>query len=398
TPAPANHIGPWPAVFDPLVLYTLNLQLDPNDWDTIRRDTTNTIEVPALFWADGDEPILVSVRRKSSRALPSESNPIKVGLKVDINELVGGQTWYGLTKVSLENGADSGVLEEGLAWYMHNRATEVLGDPYPSGHASWVRVNVNGAYIGLYVNAEQRDKQALRKRGLWQSGATWLYEQLGGARSPSRKAARTAPRWGTSATYRSDRRRDRVRSPTTTPSPRTSTLGSTWTASLAQCAGEALSDNADALCTHGKNAFFADFSLERMTSEGRRRIYLPWDLDQVFRSPNSNMYASGTTKKGGRNFAQNPYEQVILNHPEFRARYNALILSLTEPGNGALSQAPLHAFLDDLRLLLSDAMADDPYPAPSVGGGFDGLRAFVTQRIDSVRAQAIANTNPPPRP
>jgi hypothetical protein len=57
------------------------LAIDPADWDTIRFDTTNEIEVPAQFWADGESPILVSVRRKSSRALPSESNPLKIGLK-----------------------------------------------------------------------------------------------------------------------------------------------------------------------------------------------------------------------------------------------------------------------------------------------------------------------------
>ncbi|HEX6732908.1 MAG TPA: hypothetical protein VF074_23005, partial [Pyrinomonadaceae bacterium] len=70
----------WPDVFNPFQILTLNLQLSDQDWDTIRHDTTNEIEVPALFWADGESSILVSVRRKSSRALPSEANPIKVGL------------------------------------------------------------------------------------------------------------------------------------------------------------------------------------------------------------------------------------------------------------------------------------------------------------------------------
>src|ERR1044071_7405771 len=87
TSAPAAHAQAWPDVFNPFQILTLNLELAPADWDKIRRDTTNTIEVPAQFWADGEAPILVSVRRKSSRALPSESNPVKVGLKVDINEL-----------------------------------------------------------------------------------------------------------------------------------------------------------------------------------------------------------------------------------------------------------------------------------------------------------------------
>src|ERR671915_2423497 len=96
--ASAARAQAWPDVFNPFQILTLNLQLSDQDWETIRFDTTNEIEVPAWFWADGETPILVSVRRKSSRALPSELNPIKIGLKVDINDFVDGQTWHGLSK------------------------------------------------------------------------------------------------------------------------------------------------------------------------------------------------------------------------------------------------------------------------------------------------------------
>lgn len=146
----------WPDVFNPFQILTLNLQLADQDWDTIRHDTTNEIEVPAWFWADGETPILVSVRRKSSRALPSEANPIKIGLKIDINELVDGQKWRDLTKVSLENGADSGVVQEGLAWNLHRLASGSYG--YQAALASWIQLRVNGQLIGVFVNAEQRDK------------------------------------------------------------------------------------------------------------------------------------------------------------------------------------------------------------------------------------------------
>jgi hypothetical protein len=39
----------WPEVFSPFVLRTLNLTIDAGDWNTIRHDTTNEIEVPASF-------------------------------------------------------------------------------------------------------------------------------------------------------------------------------------------------------------------------------------------------------------------------------------------------------------------------------------------------------------
>src|SRR5687767_9049140 len=101
-----TDVATWPDVFDPFTVRTFNVTLDQADWDTIRFDTTNEIEVPADFWADDEAPIRVSVRRKSSRALPSEADPRKIGLKIDINELVAGQQWRGLVKLSLENAGD----------------------------------------------------------------------------------------------------------------------------------------------------------------------------------------------------------------------------------------------------------------------------------------------------
>ena len=41
----------WPAPFDPTQVLTLGLEMAPSDWDTIRHDTTNEIEVPAMFRA-----------------------------------------------------------------------------------------------------------------------------------------------------------------------------------------------------------------------------------------------------------------------------------------------------------------------------------------------------------
>jgi CotH kinase protein len=175
----------WVEVFNPVQVLTLNLELDPVHWDTIRHDTTNELEFPAQFWAHGEEtPLLVSVRRKSSRALPSETSPIKVGLKVDLNEYVSGQTWRGLTKLSLENGGDKDPISEGFAWNLHEMAT---GDGfYPTGYhpgqAAWVRLVVNGQYIGLYTSVEERDSQFLRNRGLPRGTTSmgerrsWLYE------------------------------------------------------------------------------------------------------------------------------------------------------------------------------------------------------------------------------
>jgi hypothetical protein len=383
----------WPGVFDPLTLRTLNLTIDPADWDTIRFDLTNEIEVPAQFWADGEPPILVSVRRKSSRALPSEANPIKIGLKIDINELVDGQQWHGLVKLSLENAGDISALSEGMAWQLHQLAANAgfYGPEAFPALANWVRVNINGEHIGVYTSVEQRDTQFLRNRGVRVSGKTWLYEiddinqwalESGDPHSPTfltlcYSPFAPAPKRG----------------PAACPTPSDATLESTldalieMDAMLAQAAVDAFSDNPDALFSHGKNFFFADFD-----HSGLKRRYYPWDLDAVFRSTSASIYGQA----GRKGVTQTPYEKIILNHPGLRLRYNTILSALVADG-GPLSAANVNALLDALEPVLAPALAEDPFVADDPAGLFQALRTWIAQRIPNVKSQIQANGPPPPR-
>jgi spore coat protein CotH len=378
----------WPDVFDPYQLATLDLELNPQDWDTIRFDTTNEIEVPAAFGASGEEPILVSVRRKSSRALPSEADPRKIGLKIDINEFVDGQEWHGLVKLSLENGADVDPIAEGLAWNMHELAgvDGFYGADYHPALASWAKVYVNGEYLGVYVNVEQRDRRMLENRRLFFRGQTWLYEiddrngyalEVGDPDSPTYTQLCYPP----------------FRTTLACKTPSDSVLATQlpelidMQAMLTQGGVDSITGNQDALFSHGKNYFFADFS------NGLKRRYYPWDLDAVFRGSDVNIY--GWQK--GKRLEQTPFQSVILNHPLFRSQYNAILLGLTDPASGPLSETAVHGFLDAVEPVVSDALAADPYAGiADVDELFAGLQTRASALINSVRAQAAANT-PPPR-
>ena len=385
----------WPDVFNPFQILTLNLQLADQDWDTIRHDTTNEIEVPAWFWADGETPILVSVRRKSSRALPSEADPIKIGLKIDVNELVDGQRWRDLTKVSLENGADSGVVQEGLAWNLHRLASGSYG--YQAALASWVQLRVNGQLIGVFVNAEQRDKQMLRNRGLWTEDETWIFDQddigvpeieEGDGFSPTYDLLCYVP-FRVAGKKSSD----------VCPTPSDAELANqlplliNMQGMLTQGAVDAYTDNPDALLSHGKNFQFVDFIDPNNTGKDTRRLYFPWDLDAVFRSTTGNIYASGS----GRKVAPSPYQEVILRHPVFRAQYNQIMVDLL---NGPLSVANVQTFLNQAEAVISSALANDPFPTTdgSPADEFARLRAWVAARDVNVRGQLSVNGPPNPRP
>lgn len=393
--APANARGDlpaWPAVFEPFVIPSFYLEIEPPDWDTIRRDTTNEIEVPALFNADSEAQILVSVRRKSSRALPSESTPIKVGLKVDINEFVGGQLWHGLNKLSLENGGDISPLAEGLAWNLHELASVdgFYGANYHAGLASWVRVFVNGELIGVYSSVEERDKQFLRNHSdttgnrYFVSGQPiWLYEidDIGGGTFVLEEGDPHSPTWV--ALCYSPFQGTRTAT-CATPRPSAALVADLnakieMQAMLTEGAVDAFTGNNDALLSHGKNYSFVDFS------DGRKRRYYPWDLDAVFARVEGSIYG----KDSGRNkITQSPFQSVLLNDPTFRAQYDAIMCGLTAAGTGPISEVAIDSFLDQLEPALSPSLDLDPYITESASDTFDGLRAFVAQRIVNVRTQA----------
>src|SRR5687767_1293618 len=107
----------YDALYDPVQVLNLNVQMDPSDWATIRDDSSYTLVKPAYLWADNENKILVSVRRK-----PNEANGDKVALKIDVNESFDNLRWHGVKKLSLENGFDKDVVSEGFTWYMHRQA------------------------------------------------------------------------------------------------------------------------------------------------------------------------------------------------------------------------------------------------------------------------------------
>src|SRR5688572_33444457 len=107
------HAQNWPAIYDPLVLRTLNLQMSHEDWQTIQHDETFDVWVPTMLWLDGEEPILVAIRRKSADALTNAPGYWKVSYKIDINEYASGPNWHSLRTLSLDNGDDADVVSEG---------------------------------------------------------------------------------------------------------------------------------------------------------------------------------------------------------------------------------------------------------------------------------------------
>jgi hypothetical protein len=268
-----------------------------------------------------------------------------------------------------------------------------------------VRLNVNGAYRGVYLNAEQRDKQFLKNRLLWTSGSTWLYEQEIG--EPILDEGE-----GTSPTVMhlcyspfKAKRSPTCQTPSDTdpdgagPSVDLQTDLNEWVnmrSLLAICAADAVIDNGDGLCTHGQNVSFADYAGGQASLGGRTRLYFPWDLDSVFPSAvNGSIYGRAVKRSS---VTQTEYQSVILNHADFRSQFNDMLYGLIN--GGPLNSLALRGFLDQLQLTtLPAALAADPYPTVigSVSDHFNRLRTWITDRIANINAQLAANGPPSPR-
>jgi hypothetical protein len=378
-------------------------------WDTVRFDTTNSIVVKATFHERIDEvnqePLVVGIRRKSSRALPSEANPQKIGMKVRFSHYVSGQRWRGVNQLSLENGGDISPLHEGMAWQLHQAAgiEGLYGPNYNPALAAWSTVTVNGSPLGVYTSVEQRNKRFLQNRNLWTTGSSWMYEQddIGMPEldegpdplpdgtllhSPTFESLCFAPFRPKTGEYAA-----------TCEAPTDGLLDDVLDSQIAmggfltQAAVDAFTTNDDAMMK-GKNYHFVDRT-------DKLRSYYPWDLDAVFRSTTSNIYSSGsaTNKRGVTTYTQTPWQTLILNHPTYRARYNDTMLRLL---NGPLSNASVDALFARVQPAVSAALAVDPYLHYVVSGSVDDhfrqLRTWISTRDSEIRKQVFANI-PAPR-
>ena len=415
--AALGAIGPWPDAFAPLELRTLYIEMEnPSDWDIIRYDTTFDIEKPAWFWAEGEEPIYVNVRRKSCDALPSESNPYKISIKVDINDYYcdpldptdpdcpghpgAVADWHGLKKLSLENGDDQDVVTEGIAASLHRLASGPEGYNYPWAcwYANWVKLYVNGEYRGVFVNNEQYDKPFMANRGLYVWHETWMYKyssegqfplNVGDELNPASPAVKALCYVPFAAANPSDPLYPPGgECPTPTGSDLVDSLN-TWMdvrSLLTLGAVDAIACADDSMFTHFNNAVFIDFNLDN-PAEIRKRMWFPWDMDSTITKTDYDIYVASR--------GETSIQRVIFGNPTLRAQYNEIIDDLI---NGPLTAANIIAFIDAVEPVLTDALLADTnnnIDENNVAAHFDFLRSWFVDRIDNV-AQQIGSTTPPP--
>ena len=114
--------------------------------------STNPYPAMVQFQSSVDDTLfnLVAVRLRGNTALASP----KKSFKVDMNAFLAGQKYADLEKLNLNaNQNDPSLLRAGLSWNVLRR----MG--LSGSRTSHVRVEINGAYMGAYLNTEHLDEE-----------------------------------------------------------------------------------------------------------------------------------------------------------------------------------------------------------------------------------------------
>ncbi|MHC4609329.1 MAG: CotH kinase family protein, partial [Planctomycetota bacterium] len=377
-------------LYNPNQVLTFNITMDPTDWETLRFSCPGGRCPPsphtyfqATLQCGSTGPILVGIRRKSDLADPSEADPQKVSLKLDINEFIPGQTFAGKKKLSLENGGEGALLTEGLTWQTYQAA-----GGFVSGRCAWVNVYVNGDHKGLYSNVEQVDKVFLVDHGLDDSG--WLIK------AEDQRTHETplelnpfAFNW-----YPFDHP-DPLVYPEL-PAPPDWRDQALWRVNmpslLSFAAAESFVASIDGLVNKMTNYFYYDWSiLPGHDPAGQQpRLYFPWDLDTSMRGQDTDL---DVLDAGAGHLEQGLIEELDeaglpFPEPTFRADYFTAYKSML---NGPLALSQTLALVNGLEPLLSPHMNADPHQQTGLAAGeFQRIRSFLEDRTNSIVAQCSA--------
>ncbi|MHC4397321.1 MAG: InlB B-repeat-containing protein, partial [Planctomycetota bacterium] len=388
-------------LFDTSRVLTLNIVMDPCDWDTLRFACPGGQCIPD---ANGDHeywqaslqcgtqgPMLIGIRRKNDMAEPSEADPQKISLKLDINRYIPGQLFAGKKKLSLECGSDMTIASQGVAWNIYQAAGFV------TGRAAWVKVYVNGAYKGLYTNVEQIDKVFLGDPAVGigdHDGFLFKMSEYEGEVQRTREAE-TSPfafNW-----YPFDHPDDPNNPEVPTPADWRDQI--LWRVNmphlLALGVAENFIGNTDGAVQKGTNYWYYDLSTDPGSHDPNFQVprwYLPWDLDTVLKNTQTTreiLHPGQAIERG--NMWQGVIEELDeagtpFAEPTFQADYLNTYNNLLD---GPLALSTLLTMVNNIETVIAAEVDADPYTLLDITAAeeFQRIRDFLTDRTTYVSSQ-----------
>jgi len=159
---------PKASLYEPTVLRTLFLQFENKDWEAELEDFHGTdVEVPATLTVDGKtyKNVGVHFRGMSSYMGVRAGSKRSFGVSLDLADKK--QRLYGSKTLNLLNSHDDPSMLSTVL-YSH-----VARQHIPAPKANFVKVVINGESWGVYVNAQQFNKEFVGESFKTTRGARW---------------------------------------------------------------------------------------------------------------------------------------------------------------------------------------------------------------------------------
>jgi len=382
---------------------------------------TATLEFQGQPWG------ALRVRFKGHSSFRFAGHSLKRSLKLDFNDLEKGRTFFGLTKLNLNNNAmDPSQLREALAYHIFRSAG------VPAGRTAFAKVFITvpgqceRAYAGLYTIVEQVDERFLKARFGSKHGMLLKPEQLVGlpylgdawAAYTNRVQAKTA-----FTTNDASRFIEFVRC-------LNSADAAHFQAAMAEyvdldeflrfLAVQALLSNLDSPLRSGHNYYLY------LHPQTRKFLWLPWDLNEAFGAfgPGGSASLQVDLSLDQPFTSENRLAARVLQAPGMKQRYHTILRGLLAADFNPERLFPvMHAMAATIRSAVAGdpmvslpqfeaALADWSQPGTRAAdlaersaprrGGPDGpgagpgprlpLQAFITQRVASARLQLEGKT------
>lgn len=155
TPGSENLIS---TAFDTAAVQTLSITISDENWQSILANPLEEEYHEASISFNGVTLDSVAFRTKGGSSLNSVANSTsdRYSFKIDINEYVSGQKFFGLKKFTLQNSFnDPSYMREVIAYDLLKEMT------VPAPEHSYVNTYINGELFGLYLMVEAVDGEFL---------------------------------------------------------------------------------------------------------------------------------------------------------------------------------------------------------------------------------------------
>ncbi|MGJ8679504.1 CotH kinase family protein [Paraglaciecola sp.] len=173
TPGTENTLA---SAFDPQVVSNLSIAISDENWQNILNNPLDEEYHQAAISLNGVSLDSVAIRTKGGSSLRSvaQSASDRYSFKIDINEYVDGQKFFGLKKFTLQNSFnDPSYMREVIAYQL----LDEMGVATPE-HA-YVNVYINEELFGFYLMVEAVDGEFLEKHFANENGDMYKPDGVG---------------------------------------------------------------------------------------------------------------------------------------------------------------------------------------------------------------------------